>query len=440
MKINAFWFRRDLRLEDNAALYYALRSGNPVLCFFIFDSNIIDQLEDNDPRVVFIHHRILVLQNQLKQLGSDLIISYGNPIKIWQDHLNNYPIQSLYFNRDYESYAIARDLTVKSIFDTKKLAVHTFKDHIIFEAHEIKKPDDSAYQIFTPYKNKWIEKCMQNNNALPDSFYLSSYPTEKYSHNFYPIKNKKNIALVELKRFNNSNIAIPAITIPQSIIKNYDKQRDIPSIRGTSRLGIHFRFGTISIRQKARLASRLNATYLNEIIWRDFYSMILQNNPNVASQSYHTKYDRIVWRNDEREFQLWCSGMTGYPMVDAGMRELNATGFMHNRVRMITASFLVKHLLIDWRWGESYFASKLLDYDLASNNGGWQWAAGCGTDAAPYFRIFNPSEQQKKFDPAKKYIKQWIPEIDSSAYPSPMIEHKYARERCLAHYKKYLQE
>lgn len=429
-----FWFRRDLRLEDNAGLYHALKKNNNVVPLFIFDSNILDELEDKqDPRVMFIHDAISDLKSQLKKMGSDIMVRHGKPVEIWKEIIKNFDVEAVYTNRDYEPYAKSRDNQVKDLLDDHQIEFHDYKDHVIFEEGEVLKDDGDPYIVFTPYKKKWIAKADDG----AEDFYLKSYPTEKYFSSF-----AKDISFemptLESIGFKRSNVEIPSREVKQKIIKEYDKNRNFPGIEGTSRLGIHFRFGTISIREKARKAWNLNQTYLNELIWRDFYSQILSAFPKVVDTSFREEYDNIQWRNNEEEFEKWCQGKTGYKIVDAGMRELNETGYMHNRVRMITASFLTKHLLIDWRWGEAYFAKKLLDYDLASNNGGWQWAAGCGTDAAPYFRIFNPYTQVEKFDKDLKYIKEWVPEHDSKNYPKEIVEHKAARERCLETYKSAL--
>lgn len=443
--ITIFWFRRDLRLEDNAGLYHALKSGLPVLPIFIFDKNILDDLPNpKDARVEFIHHAIQKLAAELKSLGSTLKVCVGRPEEIWPSLLKSYKIEAVFTNRDYEPYAFERDAKVARLLEAHNIPMNMFKDHVIFESSEVLKDDGTPYTVFTPYSRKWLAKLdePQNENApisagLP--FYLSSYPSEQYLKNLLQTRPEPVPEMAELG-FQPAGIDFPSDIVGQGLIRNYDKTRNFPGIPGTSRLGVHFRFGTISIREKARKALELNATYLNELIWRDFYSQILAQFPHVVDKPFKPQYERIPWRDAPDEFDKWCRGETGYPIVDAGMRELNNTGYMHNRVRMITASFLTKHLLIDWRLGEAYFAEKLLDFDLASNNGGWQWAAGCGTDAAPYFRIFNPTEQTKKFDPDRKYIRRWVPEFDSPQYPQPMVEHAFARQRCLDTYKKALSE
>jgi len=441
--INLFWFRRDLRLNDNAGLYHALKSGKSVLPLFIFDKNILDKLEDKeDARVTFIHLTLMTLKKELKAVGGSLLIKYGTPKKIWTDILEDYTVKAVFTNRDYENYALERDEEIKALLENSGGTFHTFKDQVIFEKGEVLKKDGLPYTVFTPYSRKWKAKLLDRMEVVTNadgkdkklSYYFKSYPNEKYFSNFCQT-NATSVPTLSEMGFTETQIEIPDQVVARGLVRNYDKTRNFPAIAGTSKLGIHFRFGTISIREKARKAQQLNETFLNELIWRDFYAMILAHFPHVAKGAFRKKYENIPWRNNEQEFSQWCNGRTGYPMVDAGMRELNATGFMHNRVRMVTSSFLTKHLLIDWRWGEAYFAQKLLDFDLASNNGGWQWAAGCGTDAAPYFRIFNPTSQMQKFDKELKYIKKWIPEYGTNEYPAPIVDHKFARERCLATFK-----
>jgi len=434
--IALFWFRRDLRLSDNAGLYHALRSGLPVLPLFVFDSNILHDLPDRqDARVEFIHQALSDLKNQLEALGSTLVVRHGEPQSVWAQVLRDYPVAAVYTNRDYEPYALQRDTGVRALLAAQNIPLHTSKDHVVFEKDEVLKDDGTPYTIFTPYSKKWRAKLQSRQSHSGDgSFYLSSYPCDRYAAHFLKTPPAPLPSLSDIG-FEPAGISFPPATVAQGLIRTYDKTRDIPGIAGTSRLGVHFRFGTISIREKARHAQALNETYLNELIWRDFYSQILAHFPQVVDRPFKPQYERVPWREAPADFQRWCTGQTGYPIVDAGMRELNATGYMHNRVRMIVASFFTKHLLLDWRLGEAYFAQKLLDYDLASNNGGWQWAAGCGTDAAPYFRIFNPAEQTKKFDPDYRYIRRWVPEFDTPKYPKPMVEHAFARQRCLETYK-----
>ena len=430
-QITVFWFRRDLRLNDNAGLYNALKSGNPVLPIFIFDRQILDKLEDKaDRRVAFIHAALHDIQAQLTEMGATLLVKYGNPIEIWKELSETYHISEVHTNHDYEPYALQRDKTIGEFLNSKAIAFYTYKDQSIFEKSEILSGAGTPYTVFTPYSRKWKERL--------NEFYLDSYPTEKYFFNFLknnplPIITLQEMGFLEIKQ------VFPKKIVRDEIVKNYKEKRDFPAIAGTSRLSVHLRFGTISVRELARNTKDLSESFLNELIWRDFYMQILWHFPHVGSgKAFRADYDRIEWRNSEADFEKWCNGQTGYPIVDAGMRELNATGFMHNRVRMIVASFFTKHLLLDWRWGEAYFAKKLLDFDFSANNGGWQWASGSGTDAAPYFRIFNPTSQTQKFDNQLEYIKKWVPEISNFEYPKPMVEHTFARERCLATYQKAL--
>lgn len=431
--INIIWFRRDLRLYDNAALYYALKNNNRVLPIFIFDKNILNDLEDKaDKRVEFIHGALQQMQAQLIQCESSLQVYYSTPIEVFKLLLKKYTVEKVFTNQDYEQYAIERDGAVKQLLQQNNVSFHAYKDHIIFEKNEVLKDDGKPYTVFTPYSKKW--------KYLLNEFYLKSYPTKKYFNNFFK-QPEFTIATLSEIGFKQSNVIFPSKKIEEGILKHYKEARDFPAVNATSHLSIHLRFGTVSIRELAAQALLMSETFLNELIWRDFYQMILFHFPHInQGKAFKQAYDLIQWRNNEKEFDLWCEGKTGYPIVDAGMRELNTTGFMHNRVRMIVASFLTKHLLIDWRWGEAYFAKKLLDFDFAANNGGWQWAAGSGCDAAPYFRIFNPKLQTEKFDKDLKYIKKWIPELNSFDYPRPIVEHDFARKRCLEVYKKALNE
>lgn len=426
-KISIFWFRRDLRLADNSALYYALKEGLPVLPIFIFDRNILDKLEDKkDARVQFIRETLVSLNKQLKAKGSGIKTFYDTPLEAYKSLTSEYEINSVFTNRDYEPYANQRDGEIEDYLSKKGIGFYTFKDHVIFEKEEIVSGSGSFYKVFTPYSKVWRAKYEAHTPEI--------LPDHSKAGNWHQWQAGQVHSLIEMG-FEPSNISTPVLNVKEELIRKYDQQRDFPALDATSRLGIHLRFGTISIRQLAQKTKKLNWTYLNELIWRDFYAMILANNPHVAERAFKPQYDHIPWRQDEEGFEKWCQGMTGYPIVDAGMRELNQTGFMHNRVRMIVASFLTKHLLIDWRWGEAYFASKLLDFDLASNNGGWQWAAGTGTDAQPYFRVFNPQSQTEKFDPQLVYIKKWVPEYGTQSYPAPIVDHKFARLRAIDTYK-----
>ncbi len=419
--------RRDLRLDDNAALWKALRSGHPVMVIFIFDKNILDKLKDRkDARVTFIHNRLREIQKQLVALGSDLFTFYSSPLEVFNLLMHEYNVKAVFANRDYEPYALERDKSIFALLEKNNIPFKGSKDQVIFEKDEVIKDDGSPYTIYTPYSKKWKAKL--------NDFYLKSYPSEKYVDDFLKAKMRPIHTLNEMG-FQESDCEFPSEKTNREIVADYHLTRDIPSLRGTSRLSLHLRFGTISIRKLANEVRTLNEKYLNELIWRDFYQMILFHFPHSAQSAFKPAYDRVQWIFDETQFNAWKEGRTGYPIVDAGMRELNATGFMHNRVRMVVASFLTKHLLHDWRLGEAYFAEKLLDFDVASNVGGWQWAAGSGCDAAPYFRVFNPQAQQEKFDPEFRYIKKWVPEFGTPAYPKPIVEHKMARERCLSVYK-----
>lgn len=425
--ISVFWFRRDLRLFDNAGLYHALKSGHPVLPIFIFDKNILDDLDNKkDARVLFIHQEIEKIKKELEKIGSSLKVFYGTSKQVFEELTQDYQVNQVFANRDYEPYAKSRDKEIYEFLKDRNIEFKGFKDQVIFEKNEILKDDGKSYTVFTPYSKKW--------KATLNEFHLKEYPIKKYQKNFLKCDS---FSLPKLKEIGFEDFSFPFFpsrNFDLKIIQNYDKTRDFPAINGTSHLSLHLRFGTISIRALASFATQ-NEKFLNELIWRDFYQMILYHFPHSAKSSFKPEYDKIKWRNNQAEFTKWCDGMTGCPIVDAGMRELNETGYMHNRVRMIVASFLTKNLLIDWRWGEKYFAEKLLDYDMASNVGGWQWAAGSGCDAAPYFRIFNPDLQTEKFDPEKKYIKKWIPEFGSDKYPKLMIDYKLSRARCLEVFK-----
>lgn len=428
--ISIFWFRRDLRLEDNAGLHLALKSGYPVLPLFIFDTNILNDLANKkDKRISFIHNALTGMQRKLQPTGSSLDVRHGSPQQLFKDLVAEYSIAAVYTNSDYEPYARKRDKEVQSFLEANGIAFIAVKDQVIFEKDEVLKDNGSPYTVFTPYSRKWREQL--------NDFYLKPYPNEKYAGNFYKYTAHPIPSLQEIGFEDADPGPLPAF-LDESIAANYDKTRDFPGQDGTTRLSVHLRFGTLSIRSVAAAAKRLNDTLLSELIWREFYQMILWHFPHVVTESFKKEYDKIKWRNNDKELELWKRGMTGYPIVDAGMRQLNDTGYMHNRVRMIVGSFLTKHLLIDWRLGEAYFAEKLLDYDLAANNGGWQWAAGSGCDAAPYFRIFNPYLQTQKFDPDLKYIRRWVPELDDFAYPPQIVEHAVARDRCLKVYKEAL--
>ncbi|MGB3529268.1 MAG: deoxyribodipyrimidine photo-lyase [Saprospiraceae bacterium] len=425
-KVNIFWFRRDLRFFDNHGFFKALKSDLPVLPIFIFDKNILTKLpSEQDTRIDFIHHSLTLLQQEFIKAGSCLTVIFDEPLHGFDRILKEYDVQAVYTNHDYEPYAIQRDQAVGTWFTTRKIQFFTFKDQVIFERSEVMKADGTPYTIFTPYSKIWKQRLELNP--------ITTYPSEKLLARLYQTKIKPWPTAKALGfEIKTSKVAPPALE--PGTIKSYHLTRNLPAVRGTSNLSVHLRFGTVSIRSLCRKALTLNEQWLNELIWREFFMMILFHFPYVIHQSFKSKYDAIIWRNNESEFDAWCKGETGYPIVDAGMHELNQTGLMHNRVRMIVASFLTKHLLIDWRWGEAYFADKLLDFELSSNNGNWQWAAGCGCDAAPYFRIFNPSEQTRKFDPDHVYIKKWLSD-DQIYFLNPLVDHVFARKRALEVYK-----
>jgi deoxyribodipyrimidine photo-lyase len=429
-KVNIFWFRRDLRLNDNAGFYHALESRLPVLPIFIFDTKILKDLKKDDPRVTFIWENLKKINEELKKHDSRLIIKYGNPVDVWENLITEYLPEKVYANHDYEPYALERDLQVSQFLAKHKIDFISFKDQVIFERAEVVKNDGKPYTVYTPYMNKWLVRLHENS--------IPAFPTQNYFNNFLKLSWSE-IPGLENFGFAKSKIIVPYAMYDTVRIENYEQTRNFPFVDGTTMVGPHLRLGTISIRELVTRADEAeNKSFLKELIWREFFMQILFHFPYVIKKSFKPAYDRIHWKNNEDDYRRWCEGTTGYPMVDAGMRELNATGFMHNRVRMVVASFLCKHLLIDWRWGEAYFAKKLLDFELSSNNGNWQWAAGSGCDAAPYFRIFNPTEQLKKFDPDLKYISKWIPELNTRDYPTPMIEHRFARERAIEVYKRSL--
>lgn len=425
-----FWFRRDLRLTDNAGLHAALQSGYPVVPLFIFDPEILSKLEDRaDRRVDFIFQALQQLNHQLKEYGSRLIVRYGKPVDVIKELTEELQVFAIYTNRDYEPYARNRDAGVENWLKVNGTGFHTFKDQVIFEPGEVLKSDGKPYTIYTPYSKLWKTLLSQQPPGSYPSEHLNRYATGL---------SLQSLSTLDEIGFQPSGIIYQAPVVVSERIRHYHETSDIPAIEGTTRLSVHLRFGTVSIRELVRIALIENETWLGELIWREFFMTILYFFPQVTERSFKPAYDSICWRNNEEEFERWCRGRTGYPIVDAGMRELLATGHMHNRVRMIAASFLTKHLLIDWRWGEAWFARHLLDFDLSANNGNWQWAAGCGCDAAPYFRIFNPYEQTKKFDSRLEYIGKWVPEFQQSDYEAPVVDHSKARLRALEAYKKGL--
>ncbi|WP_250432437.1 cryptochrome/photolyase family protein [Hanstruepera flava] len=426
--LTIFWFRRDLRLDDNHGFYQALKGNNPVLPIFIFDTEILQNLPEDDARVTFIYEKLQDMRTTLqKDQDSSIAILKGKPIDIFKDLVKEYKVETVYTNHDYEPYAIKRDQDIANFLASQNIEFKTFKDQVIFEKDEIVKQDGNPYQVYTPYMKTW--KSTFNAGSLK-IFYTNKYLENVVKHSRLP-----NLTLSDIG-FKKSNQEIADYDVTPTLIQEYKNKRNFPSKKATSRLGPHLRFGTVSIRKMVKKAiAEQNEIFWQELIWREFFMQILWHYPRTVTESFKPKYDRIAWRNNESEFKVWCEGKTGYPLVDAGMRELNHTGFMHNRVRMLVGSFLCKHLLIDWRWGEAYFAEKLHDYEMASNIGNWQWVAGCGVDAAPYFRIFNPTTQIQKFDKDHLYIKKWVPDYQELTYPKPIVDHKEARERCLNVYK-----
>ena len=429
-KVNIFWFRRDLRTDDNHGLFQALNADLPVVPVFIFDPAILSQFPNpKDPRLTFIHRCLTDLNHEFEKHGSSLQVYFSSPEVVFRQLSGKYSVDCVFTNTDYEPSAIERDLRVEKLLNSLGIGFQAFKDQVVFHQNEVIKVNGSPYTVFSPYSKKWKEKLAEQEIQIFESGKLLSQ-LKHISPGYFP-------ELAEIG-YQTQNIRFPGKNFDQFLIENYAQNRDFPAENGTSRLGIHLRFGTISIRKLTQFAKIHSEVFLNELIWRNFYMDILWHFPQVVTRSFKSAYNFIPWLNNEADFDRWCNGQTGYPLVDAGMRELNQTGYMHNRVRMVVASFLTKHLLIDWRWGETYFASKLLDYELASNNGGWQWASGSGCDAAPYFRIFNPELQTKKFDHELKYVRKWVPEFESSAYPKPIVDHAFARKRAIETYRKAL--
>ena len=426
--INIFWFRRDIRLEDNHGLFQSLDSENKTLPLFIFDTNILDELPRDDHRVTFIHKQLQKMQEKLNDQERSMCIKHGDPEEIIKELLSEYNVASVIVNEDYEPDAIKRDQKIQKLCEEEDVVFKQYKDQVIFHKDEVVKDDGTAYRVYTPYKNQWKEQFDADEHT-------QSFDSESKLNNLIEDKNLPWLSLEDIG-FEESNIEAPSYTIDEELLKKYSKTRDIPSEDGTSHLSTYLRFGTGSVRRLVRTAyTAKDHTFLHELIWREFFMTVLWHFPYTAHQAFNEQYDYIQWENGDSDFEAWKEGKTGYPIVDAGMRELNQTGYMHNRVRMITASFLTKHLLVDWRKGERYFAEKLFDFELSSNVGNWQWVAGTGVDAAPYFRIFNPHTQLEKFDPNGEYVKRWVPEYGTDEYVDEIIEHKKARERCLERYQ-----
>jgi len=413
------WLRRDLRLYDHNALYQALKNSKSVYCCFIFDIKILDKLSiKNDRRIDFIWHALKEIKVDLISQGSDLIVEIGNPVILIPSLIKKYECSALFFNKDYEKYAIDRDKKIADDLQKNNIKTYKYKDQVIFEEKEILTQNNSPYTVFTPYKNNHLKKIF---NEGITQFDCDHYKVNLSKFKYKPLQSLKEIGF---EKSNISSMNLPlgtqgGITLIKDFktrIKNYNHNRNFPGVKGVSYLSVHNRFGTVSIRHLAKIAlendSEGSSTWLNELIWRDFYFQILSNFPHIEDgKAFKFKYNNLKFENDEKKFNAWINGQTGFPIVDAGMRQLNLTGFMHNRLRMIIACFLVKDLLIDWRWGEKYFADHLIDYDLSANNGGWQWAASTGCDAQPYFRFFNPLLQSEKFDPDGKFIKKYVPEL-----------------------------
>lgn len=462
------WFRRDLRDYDHAAFYYALKASKQVYCVFIFDTEILNNLSNKaDRRVEFIWESVNSLKITLQKRGGDLIVLHGEAIKELPLLAHKLKAQAVFTNHDYEPSTIARDQEVAQNLQMQAIDFNHYKDQVIFEKNEILTLAHKPYSVFTPYKNMWLKHI--------NDFYLRPYPVDSYLANLAKIEPQPLLSLesLEFTRTNLANMRLPigmdgAATLFNDFverIKHYKEARDFPSVKGVSYLSVHLRFGTISIRQLARTALQIGGlgaeTWLSELIWRDFYFQILHHNPQLeAGKAYKPEFESIPFPNQTALFTAWCDGATGYPLVDAAMRQLNSTGFMHNRLRMVAASFLVKDLLIDWRWGERYFAEKLIDYDFSANNGGWQWAASTGCDAQPWFRIFNPITQSQRFDAQGKFIRKYIPELThcnekeihapwlmpaqrqsyinviiGEHYPKPIVDHATQRELALSLYK-----
>ncbi len=429
-EITIFWFRRDLRLDDNAGLYHALKENKNVVASFIFDPAILKPLPKKDTRVLFLHQTLTKLKSELQQLGSDLIVGYDQPIDFYKKLSAQYKIKSIYTNHDYEMAAIRRDEGVKKFAEANGILFKSYKDQCVFEKNEVVTDSKTSYTVYTPYKRKWLSLITDN--------YLKPYAVLDYKINFLKVKSQFKMPSLEDMGFQEFPFEFPDTSDFKSLLKGYAAHRDFPAEDATTRVGLGLRFGTVSIRKLATIAKKYSDVWLSELIWRDFFMQILWHYPHVETQSFRLKYEKVEWRKDDDDFKKWCEGKTGYPLVDAGMRQLNQTGYMHNRVRMVVASFLTKHLFMHWYLGERYFAEKLLDYDLSANNGNWQWAAGTGCDASPYFRIFNPESQLKKFDPKSEYVKKWVPEFGTKNYPEPMVEHTFARDRALQGFKKAL--
>lgn len=427
--INVVWLRRNLRIEDNPIIQKAAKDDLPILLLFIFDKNILSKLAKDDARVDFIHRTLEKLRTQLQSYKASILCVHGFPDEIIRKLIKSVRINAIFHAEDFEPAAKLRDDKIKEIAQESGIAVYTALDHVIFHPSSVLNKQGRPYLVYTPYYRAWKEKFVQNLDFL----------CQQKSNEFQGIEADFDIPTLKEIGFAPTPIALPQATVDRTLMETYKERRDFPAQDAASRLGLHLRFGTISPLQLALEAAKTtDDTFLKQLIWREFFIQIMYHFPESMNAAFKPAYRNMPWRFDEGQFDRWKAGQTGIPIVDAGMRELIATGTMHNRVRMIAASWLTKNLLIDWRLGERYFAEKLLDFELASNVGNWQWVAGTGVDAAPYFRIFNPHSQAKKFDPQGAYIRKWVPEFDSLTYTAPMIDYKASRERCLAFYKEHV--
>ena len=428
-KKSIFWFRRDLRLHDNHALFQALSTSEKVIPIFIFDVNILDKLSEEDRRVCLLYDRLEALNKDLSLINKKIQILYGKPVDVFTDLLKTHDIDAVYINTDYEPYATDRDEKISKIAQKNNTSFESLKDQVIFEKDEILSDTGNPYVVYSPYMRKWVSKFRISLTA--------KYDSESLLDNLSTISDVDELTSLEQMGFKHVNYNLKEPDLSVESLKNYEDSRNFPYQEGTINLSVHLRFGFLSVRELAKVAYQYSETLLKELIWRSFFCQILWRHPHVVNSCFKTKFENLDWSQDHHLFLKWKRGVTGYPIVDAGMRELFETGYMHNRVRMVTASFLVKNLGIDWRLGEAYFASMLMDYDLASNNGNWQWVAGTGCDSAPYFRVFNPVSQQEKFDGNFEYCRKWLPEMDENGkyVVEKVVDVKRSRLEAIARYK-----
>lgn len=427
-KINVFWFRRDLRINDNHALFNALKSGLKVVPIFIFDKDILKEFPNtNDRRLNFIYKELKNINNKLLEFNSSILIFNSTVKSSFENLLQKFNVNAVFYNKDYEPYATKRDSEIELYLKERGIEFKGYKDHVIFETNEIVKPDKTPYTVFTPYSKKW--------KLLLETEMLKTFESEELIKNFLTFEGR--FPTLKELGYNELDYIFPKSNFNKNVIRSYETQRNFPHLDGGSKLGVHLRFGTISIRTAVNNALKFSDCWLNELIWREFFIQLMWHFPKNEHFCFKQKYNYFEWLNDEAKFDKWCKAETGFQIVDAGIRELIQTGYMHNRVRMITANFLTKLLQIDWRWGERFFAEHLLDYELAINNGNWQWAAGTGADAAPYFRIFNPLEQIKKFDSNNIYIDKWLPK-EKYKQIKPIVDYKVARSQYLERFSQFL--